>query len=124
MNGNSISEGIVCEKELPIYSDLLKETPSTSAKEEIGFTFKASRDWSEKLMHRSEIHSAVRHGEAARSNNEAAEKCIGEFRNFFNAGGYLPQQVTSCDENGLFPKRCLGEPTYMKKKNQSLNTNP
>ena len=111
MNGNSISEGIVCEKGLPIYSDLLKETLSTSAKGESGLTFKASRDWSEKLKHRSEIYCAVRHGEAARSNNEATEKCIGEFRDFFNAGGYLPQKVTSCDETGLFPKRCLGQPT-------------
>ena len=30
LDGDSISEGIICEKALRIYADLLKETPSTS----------------------------------------------------------------------------------------------
>ena len=46
LNGDSISEGIICEKALRIYADLPKETPSTNAEGESRFTFKASRGWS------------------------------------------------------------------------------
>ena len=56
----------------------------------------------EKHKHRSVIHSVVRHGEAASSNKEAAEKFLGECREFVNAGDYLPQQVLSCDETDIF----------------------
>ena len=65
LDGDSISEGITCEKALCIYADLLKETPSTSAEGESWFTFKASRGWFEKIKHQSGIHSVGRHGEAA-----------------------------------------------------------
>ena len=68
LDGNSICEGIICEKALRIYSNLLKDTPSTSAEGECVFTFKASRGWFEKFKHRSGIHSVARHGEAASSN--------------------------------------------------------
>ena len=59
----------------------------------MGFTFKASRGWFEKPKHRSGIHGVARHGEADRSNKEAAEKYVGEFHDFVNVGGYLPHQV-------------------------------
>ena len=36
-----------------ISADLLKETPSTSAEGESGFTFNASRGWLEKLKRQS-----------------------------------------------------------------------
>ena len=62
MDGDSISEGIICEKALRIYSDLLKETPSKSAEGESWFTFKTSKGWFKKFKHRSGIHSVVRHG--------------------------------------------------------------
>ena len=45
------------------------------------------------------------HGKAARSNKEIAEKYLGEFRDFVNAGGYFTQQVYCCDETGLFWKK-------------------
>ena len=60
------------------------------------------RGWFEKHRHRGVIHSVVRHGETARSNKEAVEKCVGEFREFVNAGDYLPQQVFNCDETDIF----------------------
>ena len=66
LDGDSISEGIIYEKYLRIYADLLKETPSTSAEGESGINFKASRGWFEKFEHQSGIHSVVRHVEAAR----------------------------------------------------------
>ena len=90
MDGDNISEGIICEKALRIYTALLKETQSTSAEGESGFTFKASRGWFEKLKHRSGIHSVVRHGEAASLNKERAEMYVGELRDFVRTGCYLP----------------------------------
>ena len=39
LDGDCIREDIICEKALPIYADLLKETPSTSAEGESAFTF-------------------------------------------------------------------------------------
>ena len=51
MAGDSISEGIDHEKTLCIYADLLKESPSTSAEDESGFTFEASRSWFLKCSH-------------------------------------------------------------------------
>ena len=77
LDGDSISEGIICEKALCIYADLIKETPSTGAEGESGITFKASRGWFEKCKHQSGINSVVRHGEAASSNKEAAEMYVG-----------------------------------------------
>ena len=53
----SISEGIICEKALRIYADLLKETPSMSAEGESEFTFKASRGCLRKLN--TEVESIV-----------------------------------------------------------------
>ena len=36
------------------------------------------------------------------SSKEAAKKYAGEFFDFVNAPGYLPQHVFNCDETGLF----------------------
>ena len=68
---------------------------------ESGFTFKASRGWFEKFKDQSGIHSVVTHGEASSS----CSVHVGEFSDFVNAGGYLPQQVFNCDETGLFLKK-------------------
>ena len=104
LDGDSISEGVICEKPLRICADLLKDTPSTSAEGESGFTLKASRGRIKKFNHQSGIHSVVRQGEAASSNKETAKKYVGEFHDLVNAGGYLPKQVFNCLKTGLFPK--------------------
>ena len=114
LDGDSSSEGIISEKALYIYADELKETPSTCAEGESWLTFKAS-----KFQLRSGIHSVVRHGEAARSNKEAAEKYVVEFRELVNAGGHLPQQVLNCVETALFWKNMLNK-TYTTKEEISL----
>ena len=119
LDGDIIIEGMVCEKALRISADLLKETPSKSAEGESWFTFKASRGWFEKFKHRSGIDSVVRHGETTSSNMEATEKYVGDFRDFVNAGGYLPQQVLSCDENGLYLKK-MPNRTYITKEEKSM----
>ena len=43
LDGDSISEGIICEKALRINADHLKDTPSTRAEGENGFTFKTNK---------------------------------------------------------------------------------
>ena len=82
LDGDSICEGIICEMALHIYADLPKETPSTSAEGESGFTFKASRGWFLKIILQSGMQCVVRHGEAASSSKEASKMCVREFCNF------------------------------------------
>ena len=96
LNGDSIREGIICEKAPRIYVNLLRKSPSTSAEGDCGFTFKASRGWFEKFKHRSGSHSVVRHGKVVSSNNKSTEECVGEFCDFVNAGDNIPQQVLNC----------------------------
>ena len=90
LDGDSISEGIICENALRIYANLPKDAPRTSAKGESGLTFNASRGWFEIHKHRSGIHIVVWYVEAASSNKEAVKNYVGEFRDFVDAGGYLP----------------------------------
>ena len=118
LEGDSISLGIICEKALHICDDHLKETPSTSAEGESGFTFKSSRDWFEKSTHQSGIHGVVRHGETASSNKEAVEKDVGEFCDFVNAGGHLPQQVFNYEKTGLFWRK-MPNRNYITKEEES-----
>ena len=99
LDGDSINEGIICEKAQHIYADLLKET---SAEGESGFTSKASRGWLERLKHQSEVNRVVRHGEAASSNKEADKKYVGEFRDFIYAGGYLPSKCLTITRLAYF----------------------
>ena len=120
LDGNSISEGIICEKALRIYADLLKKTRSTSAEGESGFTFIASIGLFEKIKHRSGIHSFARHGDSASSNKAAVVMYVGEFHDFVNTGGCLPQQVFNCDKTGLFSKKI---PNFIEEKNPCLDTN-
>ena len=115
--GDSISEAFICEKALQIYADLEKETPGTSS--EVAFTFKASRGWFENFRHRTGIHRITRHGEAASSNQEAADKFIKEFNDYIKAEGFAPQQVFNCDETGLFWKKMPAN-TYITKEEKSL----
>ena len=49
------------DKALRIYVDHLRESPSTSAEGESGFTFNASRGWFERFKHRSGILSVAAH---------------------------------------------------------------
>jgi hypothetical protein len=56
--GNSVSEGMICEKARRLHEDLVKKIL-------VLIFFKASRRWFEKLKKRSGIHSVVTHGETA-----------------------------------------------------------
>jgi hypothetical protein len=51
-----------------LHEDLVEKYPGTSSDTDV---FQASRGWFEKFKKRSGIHSVVRHGEAASSNQKA-----------------------------------------------------
>ncbi|GIY62867.1 hypothetical protein CDAR_122691 [Caerostris darwini] len=105
LQGDTLTQTIICEKARAIYGDLLKQTPQTSIDEASEESFKASRGWFENFKKRSGIHSVVRHGEAANSDMKAAEDYIKTFSDLIKAQGYISQQVFNCDETGLFWKK-------------------
>ena len=54
----------------------------------------------------------VRHGEAASSNKDAAEKFVEKFKDFVDREGFNPEQVFNCDETSLFGKK-MPKRTYI-----------
>ncbi|GBM50413.1 hypothetical protein AVEN_207068-1 [Araneus ventricosus] len=101
LKGDTLTQGIICEKARAIYGDLLNQTPRTSTDEASEDSFKISRGWFDNFRKRTGIHSVVRHGEAANSDVKAAEDYLKTFSELIEANGYIPQQVFSCDETGL-----------------------
>ncbi|GBM79260.1 hypothetical protein AVEN_238875-1 [Araneus ventricosus] len=101
LKGDTLTQGIICEKARAIYGDLLNQTPRTSTDEASEDSFKASRGWFDNFRKRTGIHSVVRHGEAASSDVKAAEDYLKTFSELIEANGYIPQQVFNCDETGL-----------------------
>jgi len=68
---HSVSDAIVCEKARLLYSEITRDNPDSSAEK-----FKASKGLFDNFEKRTEIHSVVRHGEAASSKKGAAEKFV------------------------------------------------
>ncbi|GFS79232.1 tigger transposable element-derived protein 1 [Nephila pilipes] len=112
LQGDTLTQTIICEKARAIYGDLLKQTPQTSIDEASEESFKASRGWFENFKKRTGIHSIVRHSEEASSDMKAAEDYIKTFSNLIKAQGYISQQVFNCDETGLFWKKMMNR-TYI-----------
>ncbi|XP_039632281.1 tigger transposable element-derived protein 1-like [Polypterus senegalus] len=108
--GDTVTENLICEKAKGLYADLVSKLPGTSTENEEGF--KASRGWFDNFKRRSGIHSIVRHGEAASSDAKAAEAFAAEFQRLMVSECYLPQQVFTCDETGLFWKK-MPKRTYI-----------
>ena len=107
MAGDSVSAAIICEKARLFYCDNTRDKSSSSAEE-----FKARKGWFDNFKKRTGIHSVVRHGEAASSNKDAAEKFVENFKDFMDREGFIPEQVFNCDETGLFwKKKCQKGPT-------------
>ena len=100
--GDTVTETIISEKARAIFSDLMKNEPSTSADQE---EFKASHGWFDKFRKRSGIHSVVRHGEASSADTKAAEEFVTSFADLVEEEGYVSQQIFNCDETGLFWKK-------------------
>ncbi|GBL82599.1 hypothetical protein AVEN_263684-1 [Araneus ventricosus] len=67
LKGDTLTQGIICEKARAIYGDLLNQTPRTSTDEASEDSFKASRGWFDNFRKRTGIHSVVRNGETASS---------------------------------------------------------
>jgi hypothetical protein len=58
----------------------------------------------------------IRHGEAAISNKDAAEKCVEKFKDSVDREGFIPEQVFNCDEKGLFWGKNVKEELYHKRR--------
>jgi len=58
----------------------------------------------------------VRHGEAASSNKDAAEKFVEKFKDLVDREEFIPEPVFSCDETGLFWKECQNGPISQEKR--------
>ena len=116
LSGDTLSEDAICAKAKLLYEDLIKKDP-TIVLERIDF--KASRGWFEKFRKRSGIHSVVRHGEAASSDNAAVDKFKVEFEQYVNAEQYVPQQVINIEETGFFWKK-MPRRTYITREDKSI----
>jgi len=114
--GNSVSEGMIWEKARRLHDDLVKKYPSTSGDTDV---FKASRGWFDKFKKISCIHSMVRHGEAASANQKSVEEFVQDFSDYVKANGFNPQQMSNCDENGLFWKK-MSRRTYITEEKKAL----
>jgi len=112
---SSVSEAIICEKARLLYHDITRDTPGSSAEE-----FKASIGWFDNFKKRTGIHSVVRHGEAASSNKDAAEKFVEKFKDFADREGFIPDQVFVCDETGLFWKK-MPKRTYVTREEKAFS---
>ncbi|GBM15072.1 hypothetical protein AVEN_150089-1 [Araneus ventricosus] len=73
LKGDTLTQGIICEKARAIYGDLLNQTPRTSTDEASEDSFKANRVWFDNFRKKTGIHSVVRHGEAASSEPEGED---------------------------------------------------
>jgi len=109
--GDSVSEAVICEKARLLYSDIMRDTPGSSAEE-----FKASKGWFDNFKERTGIHSVVRHGEAASSNKDAAEKYVVKFKHFVDREGCIPKQVFNCDETCIFWEKNAKKDLYHKRR--------
>lgn len=72
-------------------------------------SFKACLGWLDNFKKRTDIHSVIRHGEAASSDVKAAEEFVKSFAELVEAEAYVTvtQQVFNCDKTGLFWKKML-----------------
>ncbi|XP_066108863.1 tigger transposable element-derived protein 1-like [Saccopteryx bilineata] len=103
LDGDSVSEAIICEKARLLYADLIKKISGMSAS--VLSDFKASRSWFKKFKRRTGIHSVTRHGEGVSSDKSGAKEFVSEFKDYIEAEGFIPQQAFNCNETGLFWKK-------------------
>ncbi|XP_049291894.1 tigger transposable element-derived protein 1-like [Anopheles funestus] len=101
--GGNITQCSICEKAKRIFNDIVEDLPSSSTSTEV---FKASNGWFERFKKRTGIYNVIRHGEGAGGSNvKAANDFVKIFNDLVHTGGYLPQQIFSCNETGLFWKK-------------------
>ncbi|XP_066444151.1 E3 ubiquitin-protein ligase ZFP91 isoform X1 [Eleutherodactylus coqui] len=117
LNGDSVSQAIICEKARLLYADLLQKLPEATAS--VLSDFKASRGWLDKFKRRTGIRSGTRRGEAATSDRSGAETFVSEFKDYVEAEGLVPQQVFNCDETGLFWKK-MPKRTFITQEEKAL----
>jgi len=121
LTGNSVSEGMICEKARRLHDDLVINYPGRSGDTDV---FKASRGWFEKFKKRSGIHGVVRHGEAVSANQKATEEFVQDFSDYVKGNGFIPQHVFNCDETGLFWKKMPRRTNITKEEKALLGHKP
>lgn len=94
--GDISAQNVISENARVIYSYFLKHTTHTSTED----LFIASGGWLCNFK-KWNVHSVVKHGEAASSDIMAAEDYLKTFSELIEAKGYIPQQVFNCHEPGL-----------------------
>ena len=105
LKGDTLSQGIICEKAQAIYDDLLMQTSRTPTDETSKDSFKARRGWFDNFRKKTGIYCVVRHDQAASSDAQAAENYPKMFFEQIEAEERIPQQVFNCDKPGLFWKK-------------------
>jgi hypothetical protein len=77
--------------------------------------FQASKGWFDKLKNRHSLHNVKPVGESSTADHEAAQRFPEELRKLIEEKGYVPQQVFTADDTGLFWKtKCLKERFFRK----------
>ena len=105
---------MIQEKALSLFNELKAEYG-----EDVSFT--ASHGWFNRFKARNNLHNVKVSGEAASADVKAAEEFPGKLAEIIHQGGYTPQQIFNVDETGLFlKKRCLTEPTLVRRKRRCL----
>ncbi|XP_037114879.1 tigger transposable element-derived protein 1-like [Syngnathus acus] len=98
--GDGVRAAAVIEKAKQLHSDLVAGAQSASRVQ--CDKFKASRGWFDNFIKRSGIRSIRHDQDVAGLNQKAAEKFAAQFERFVTSEGYLPNQVFSLGQAGLF----------------------
>lgn len=108
-----LSTQLVTTKALSLWEDLKPEF-------NIGETvsFKASKGWFERFKHRGSLHNLKVSGEAASSDQPAANAFKPLLKERIEEGGYSAKQVLNFDETGLYWKK-MSSRTFIAKEEKS-----
>lgn len=70
-------------------------------------------------MRRYSINNYVFSGQAASTAEDAVHQYLSEFEHIIEEGGYMPQQVFTCDETALYWK-LMPHRTYLEKEQERI----
>nr|XP_061782193.1 tigger transposable element-derived protein 1-like [Nerophis lumbriciformis] len=106
--GDIMSDSDICDKARCLHANLSREDPGGSTDDH----FKASRGWFEKFKRRTGLLRVDPRIQAVSPGKAAAEEFVEHFADFIDNGGFVPQQVFSCDDTGLYWKK-MPKRTYI-----------
>lgn len=92
-----MTEAIICNKALAIYTDLSQQIPALVRTSHRACNFKLVGACL-RILKRPGIQPLVRHVEAVIQDVKTAEDYLKTFAGIVAAEGYIPQQIFNCDE--------------------------